>query len=209
MKKQIGIFLAGMLIVVPFALTIYVAWSAGTWVNGLGNSIAQYYWKVELPVGVGAVLILVAIYLVGLLTQFWVFRGLVGLLERLVSRLPGIKTIYESTRDLMKLFGGESRRMGRSVLYRPPGSGITMLAILTNDNPRGIPPDALGKRVALYVPYSYMFGGLTIYVPPEHVEAIDLPVEQVLKLAATAQVTPGREQARTAKGQDAPPGPGD
>lgn len=189
MKKQLGIFLAGTLVVVPFALTIYVVVAAGAWLNGLGDGIVNYYWDVTLPPGLGAVLLLVAVYLVGVLTRFWVFRILLSLVERLVARLPGIKTIYESTRDLMKLFGGDSERMGRSVLYNDPTSGSTMLAILTNENPRGLPQDPEGRRVALYVPFSYMFGGITIYVPRAHVRELNLRVEQTLKLAATAQVS--------------------
>jgi len=111
MKKQFGIFLAGVLVVVPFALTIYVAIAAGGWLNDIGNRIVEN-WNVKLPPGVGAVLVLAAIYLIGLLTRLWVFRGLLGGVERLVVHLPGIKTIYESTRDLMKLFGGDAKRMG-------------------------------------------------------------------------------------------------
>jgi len=42
--------------------------------------------------------------------------------------------------------------------------------------------------VAVYLPYAYMFGGPTIYVSPEHVHDVDLSVEQVLKIAATAHV---------------------
>ena len=188
MRKQFGIFLAGMLVVVPFALTVYVVVSAGAWVNDMGDRIVAN-WDVKLPPGVGAVLLLVGVYVVGLLTRLWVFRGLLHVIERLVSRLPGIKTIYESTRDLMKLFGGDSKRMGRSVLYRDPNSGGTLLAILTNESPRGVPADEAGGKVALYVPFSYMFGGITIYVPREHIREVNLPVEQTLKLAATAQVT--------------------
>ena len=188
MKKQFGIFLAGVLVVVPFALTIYVAIAAGGWLNDIGNRIVEN-WNVKLPPGVGAVLVLAAIYLIGLLTRLWVFRGLLGGVERLVVHLPGIKTIYESTRDLMKLFGGDAKRMGRAVLYTPSGTGTTILAILTNENPRGIPPDAEGEMVALYVQCSYMLGGITIYAPRKYVREIDLPVEQALKLAATAQVT--------------------
>jgi uncharacterized membrane protein len=188
MKKQIGILIAGMLVVVPFGLTLYVVFWAGAWLNTMGDNLLSY-WHLSVPTGVGAIVILTGIYLVGVLTHFWLFRFLLRRLERLVARLPGIKTIYESTRDLLKLFGGDPKQMGRSVLYHPPHTSAAILAILTNDAPRGLPADQAGKRVAIYMPFSYMFGGVTLYVQKDSIEEIDLPVEQALKLAATAQVT--------------------
>lgn len=194
MKKQLGILIAGILVVVPFGLTVYVVFWAGGWLNRMGNSVLSY-WDLTFPPGVGAAAMVAGIYFVGLLTHFWIFRLLVNLLERLVAYLPGIKTIYESTRDLLKLFGGDPKRMGRSVLYRPPGTDTAILAILTNDQPRGLPPGESDRRVAIYMPFSYMFGGITLYVEPQYIEEINLPVEQALKYAATAQVTREQEPA--------------
>ena len=110
-----------------------------------------------------------------------------ALLERIVERLPGAKTIYESVRDLLKLFGGDARHMGRVVLYTPPGVEMSMLAILTNDRPRGL--ERAAGRVAIFLPYSYMFGGITVYVPASCLREVAMPVEEALKLCATAQVT--------------------
>ena len=205
MKKQLRILLAGAVVVVPFAITIWLAISMGTWLDNLARRpLAD--WGVPISRGVGVLIVIALLYMIGLLTQFWVFRGIVALLERLVERLPGIKTIYESVRDLLKLFGGEARHMGRVVLYSPPGSQMSMLAILTSDQPKGL--DGLVEgRVAVFVPYSFMFGGITLYVPPSFLREVPMPVEVALKLCATAQVTspdliPGADQPDD---QDEPP----
>ncbi len=188
-QKQLRILVAGVLIVVPFAITVYVIWEVGTSLDNLGRSLLPEVF--EKAWGLGIAVVVLGIYLIGLLTHFWMFQWMVGLLEKLVSRLPGAKTIYESVRDLLKLFGGNARRMGKSVLYTPPGSEITMLAIMTNERPIGIDAKE-GPKVAIFLPYSYMFGGMTIYVPASSVCRIDMPVEQTLKLCATAQVGPER-----------------
>ena len=73
-------------------------------------------------------------------------------------------------------------------LYCPSGAELGMLAILTNDDPVGINAPGRPRRVAIYLPMSYNMGGYTIYVPPEQLQEIDLPVEHVLKLAATAHI---------------------
>ena len=184
MKRHLRILLAGAIVVVPFAVTVWLAIGVSTWLDNLAREPLKQ-WGAPVGPGVGALLVLAALYFIGLLTQFWIFRGLVGLLERLVERLPGVKTIYESVRDLLKLFGGDAKHMGRVVRYTPPDSHMTMLAILTNDQPRGLEGEG---KVAIFLPYSYMFGGITIYVSASCLTEVAMPVEEALKLCATAQV---------------------
>ena len=193
MQKQLRIFLAGVMVITPLAVTVWIVWALGSWLEDVGRSVLPYLGEYsssleKLPPGVGAVAVIVAIYLVGLLTHFWVFRGLLNRVDQLVSHVPGIKTIYESVRDLLKLFGGESSRMGRVVRYTVPGTEASTLAVLTNEHPEGT-GHAESDKVAVYLPFSYMFGGMTVFVSPEHIEEVDMPVEKALKLCATAQVS--------------------
>ena len=198
MRKQIQILMAGVLVIVPLAITAYVIWFVGVWLDDLGGKAMKVVGlKGDLPPAAGAVLVIASIYLVGLLTHLWVFRGLLRYLERLLVHVPGVKTIYQSVRDLLNLFGGEPGRMGRAVLYQPPGSQVTLLGILTNDRPAGMAgPDQKG-RVAVYLPMSYMLGGPTVYVPAEHLRDADVSVEQALKLSATANVGGNAPPTRT------------
>ena len=198
MNKQLRILVAGALLVVPFAITVYVIWRVGTGLNELGRHVLPE--SIESMYGLGIVVVIAGIYMVGLLTHLWIFRWVVALLERFVSRVPGAKTIYESVRDLLKLFGGDAQRMGRAVLYQPPGTQMTMLAILTNEKPAGPGSAGVGK-VAVYLPFSYMFGGITVYVSPEHLRDVDIPVERALKLCATAEVGSEGETAPPEKSQ--------
>ncbi|MHC4981767.1 MAG: DUF502 domain-containing protein [Planctomycetota bacterium] len=184
MKRQLQIFLAGAMVVIPLALTVYLVWWAGSTLDKLGRNMLP---QLHLLPGLGAVIVIVAIYLIGLLTHFWIFRAVFALVERVVSRLPGIKTVYEAIRDLMKLFGGGAKGMGRAVRYKLPGTDVAVLGILTNENPGGAESsEPAEKKVAVFLPFSYMFGGPTIYVSPEQVEELNMSVEQVLKICTTA-----------------------
>ncbi len=189
MKRQAKIFLAGALIIVPVAITLYVLYSVAASLDGLGTRVLQGFWpEVQSFPGAGAVLLIATVYFVGLLTHVWVFRNAFSRLERLMARLPGVKVIYESVRDLMKLFGGDSKSMGRVVEYRPPGTNLTMLGILTNENPGTVGQSDGTKRVAVYLPLAYMFGGPTVYAEPKDLVELNMPVEQALRLAATANL---------------------
>lgn len=184
MNKHLRIFLAGVMVVVPFVATVYLIWWAGSRLDGLVRSALGKDNKWLFP-GAGAALVLVGMYLIGLLTHWWLFRWALGLVEKLLTRIPGVKSIYESLRDVLKLFGGESDKMGQVVLYKLPGADAKLLGIRTSTDPRG----ARGEnRVAVYLPMSYQLGGFTLYVPPEAVEPIDMSVEEAMKIAATADV---------------------
>ena len=185
MKKQLGIFLAGVMVLVPLAVTAYLVYWLGSALDGLGAMILP---NVALPPGVGALILIAVVYLVGLATRVWMFRAFWSLLERIITGLPGVKMLYESVRDLFQLFGGDAARMGQVVQYSPPGSSMKMLGIRTNDSPPYAQGSLGGRTVAVYLPFSYMFGGITVYCEPDRLEEVDMPVEKCMKLCATAFV---------------------
>ncbi|MDY7011084.1 MAG: DUF502 domain-containing protein [Planctomycetota bacterium] len=191
MKKQIRIFLAGVMVVTPFAVTAYVIWWAGTAMDGLVRSGIE---KVSPGIedwwfpGAGIIFLLVGVYVIGLLTHLWAFRWAVRIIERIFSRLPGVKSIYESVRDVLNIFGGDANRMGQVVRYRIPGTEIDLLGIRTSTSPR---PSGGADKVAVYLPMSYMIGGPTVYVSPDSLEPIDMSVEEAMKIAATAGAAGG------------------
>jgi len=184
MNKHLRIFLAGVVVTTPFVVTAYVIWWIVTKLDSLARIGLESIVGTKLFLGAGVIVVLAAIYLIGLLTHFWVFRWALGLLERLFARLPLVKTIYESARDVIGLFSGDANKMGQVVRYRIPGTEIELLGIQTSTSPR-----AAGEsgKVSVYLPMSYMFGGLTVYVRPEAVEPVDMSVEEALKIAATAE----------------------
>ncbi|MDP6635628.1 MAG: DUF502 domain-containing protein [Phycisphaerae bacterium] len=185
MKKQLGIFLAGVMVLVPLTITVYTVYWLGGALDALGREILP---NVALPPGVGVLILIAGVYLVGLATRLWLFRAFWSVLEKLITSLPGVKMLYESVRDLLQLFGGDAGKMGQVVQYTPPGSNMKMLGIRTNDNPPyGQNPQG-GRTVAVYLPFTYMFGGITVYCDPDRIKELDMPVEQCMKLCATAFV---------------------
>ncbi|MHC4717144.1 MAG: DUF502 domain-containing protein [Planctomycetota bacterium] len=186
MKRHIRIFLAGVMVVAPLAVTAYVMWWAGAGLDGLARSAVEAVSPKaaeKLIPGIGALVLVVAVYVVGLLTKVWGFRWIMGAMEGLVVRLPVVRSLYESVRDILKLFSGDPAQMGQVVRYRLPGSEVEVLGIQTSASPR-----AAGRAglVSVYLPLSYMVGGPTLYVPADAVTPVDMPVEEALRIAATA-----------------------
>ena len=200
--------MSGALVIVPIGVTVWlISWIGavlGNWGEKFLNWIGLYE-KLS-PKGfeffgvyfnyagaIGVLIALIVVYFVGMLANIWLFRKLFKFVDSTLSSLPGIKTIYESVRDLMKLFGGSSGgKIGYAAVYTLPDTKIKMLGIVTNEHPRGLPNG--DNRVIVYLPLAYMIGGPIVYARPEDIERVDLPVETALKLAATAFVGLGQDE---------------
>ncbi len=202
MKKHLRTLMAGALVIVPIAVTVWLISWIGALLAGWGENFLEWirlseklHSSIAPHAGaVGVIIALVFVYFVGMLANVWLFRKLFNFVDSTLSSLPGIKTIYESVRDLMKLFGAsDSGRLGYAAVYTPPDSKIKMLGIVTNEHPRGLPNG--DNRVIVYLPLAYMIGGPIVYARPEDLQQIDMPVETALKLAATAFVGLGQEGA--------------
>jgi uncharacterized membrane protein len=195
-KKLATIFLTGLLVGIPIFITLYVIYAAGAWLNNLAVRVAT---RISQPMGetlaawsgLGILVILALIFLLGLAARFWMTARLLMMFESLLVRVPLVKTVYTSVRDMLRFFsggGGDGKAVGKVVLYNVPGTPVRMLAILTNEQPAGLTDQHPEGMVAIWLPMSYMLGGPMLYVPASSVEPIDLSVEQVMKLAATAEV---------------------
>ena len=184
MKRHLRIFLSGVMVLAPIAVTGYAIWWAGRGLDNIASriikSIAPSVVNWWFP-GAGVLFLLISVYVIGLLTHLWLFRWFFRTLEKVFSRLPIVKTIYESVRDVLKVFAGGAGQMGQVVRYRIPGTQIDLLGIKTSTSP--IDDDG---KVAVYIPMSYQLGGFTIYVDNQSITQIDMSVEQAMKIAATA-----------------------
>jgi len=207
MNKHVRAFLAGLLLVIPFAATFWVIWNLAAWLGAIGFGIFDLGWlamtgkKLSQVIGqkaslqflvavTGAVAVLAEVYLLGLLVNTLLMRRLINAAEKMIQRMPGVKTIYQSIRDLLKLFGSGSQSMGKVVLYHPNGGEMAMLGILTNEHPSGLAGIGEHDMVAIYLPLAYMLGGPIVYVPRKNLREMDIPVEQALKICATAEISP-------------------
>jgi uncharacterized membrane protein len=199
MARLTKTFLAGLAVGIPLIMTLWIVVQAGAWLNGLAvravNMVSPSAADV-LRTGLGLVIIVVAfvvvILLMGLAARFWFTAGLLARLEHVLERVPLVKTVYTSIRDMLRFFGGSDQAHGRVVLYRPGGSDIRMLALVTNERPIALSEEQSAGMVTIWLPMSYNLGGYMLYVPADTLEPTNLSVEDVLKLTATAELGAGR-----------------
>jgi len=191
MKHVTAIFLKGLFTILPIAVTIILlAWLAFGAEEIFGTAIRWFIpdeWYVP---GMGVGVAIALIFGVGLLVSLWGVPELIAVSERLIiARIPLVKTIYGAVRDLLGFFSttGERGDDRKVVMITLDGLGTRAVGILTRERFEDLPLGMGGEGiVAVYVPYSYQIGGLTLFVPRERVQVLDMDLEDAMRFIVTA-----------------------
>ena len=199
-RRTLGHLVRGLVVMLPILGTVAIT----VWLWGLFESILGGPLKLLLPTpgpettgpmrwvryypGMGSVLALVLILTVGMFLNTWIVRNLVNWMEDVFDRIPLVKSIYGSFRDLIDFFSSkQGKKASQVVLVTWPGGMIRCVGLLTRDELNDLPfGDAGNGRVAVYIPMSYALGGYTILVPREMVQPINMKMEDAMRFAITA-----------------------
>jgi uncharacterized membrane protein len=178
MKRLLGYFLRGLVLTVPLVVTAWVCFAVFTKVDGwLGISTP----------GVGFVTTLTLITLVGALGSSILTSSAVRLLEDMLNRLPFVRLLYTSTKDLMSAFVGEKKRFGQTVLVDLGlGNEVKVLGFLTQSSAERLGIDA---SVVVYVPHSYAWSGQLLVLPSARVTPIAADSAEFMAFVVSGGVT--------------------
>jgi uncharacterized membrane protein len=178
MSRLLNYFLRGLVAVVPLALTLYVC-------VVIFKTIDSW---LGLPIrGAGFVLALALITFVGFMASSLITRSLIGALDRLFERLPFVRLLYSSAKDMLNAFVGEKRRFDKPVLVSLNADGsLKVLAFLTSDSLGTL---GILDHVTVYMPQSYGFAGHILVVPADRVQRIDADAAEVMAFIISGGVT--------------------
>jgi uncharacterized membrane protein len=193
MKAISKTFLTGLMTILPIAATMYILYWLVTSAESLASSLLKNIpafrdWNVF---GFGIAVLLVVIFLVGLLMQNWLFRSLFTWGENLLKKIPLVKTLYGSVRDLLGFFGTSNDKPQSQVVMVSLGeTNMRLLGLLTRENFDDL-PEGVGNQdsVAVYLPMSYQVGGFVTIVPRTAIEPVKLSMEEAMRFAVTAGMT--------------------
>jgi uncharacterized membrane protein len=180
-------FLRGLVVVLPIGFTFWLLWWLGSTAEGALRNVILLVVPLESYVpGMGLVAAFVLLIAAGSLFNALLVQHALAAWERLVERIPVVKTIYGASRDFMKLLpaGRRRRDLSRVVLARFGDARIIGFVTRDDASELGIVPGEL-DLLAVYFPMSYQIGGYTVLVPRRSVEPLDLPVETAMRMVLT------------------------
>ncbi len=195
----------GLATVLPVALTLYLIYWLGLNIEkGLHPAITSFVPEEHYLPGMGLVAGVVLLFFIGLAVNAWVVRQLIWLVEKLLERIPLVKSIYGSLHDFMDYFAAGKSRGGLKQVVLVNFGGARLIGFLTRDQIEDIPglsAPAGDDIVAVYMPLSYQIGGYTLYIPRSQIELVNMSMEDAMRRVLTAELsksTPG-EKNRPAK----------
>jgi uncharacterized membrane protein len=223
MSRIRNYFLTGLIVAGPVAVTLWLIWWFVTVVDNLVRPFIPVAYRPEtyLPVnipGLGLIFAFLALTLLGFLTANLIGRKLVDFGDSLLNRMPIVRPIYRTTKQIFQtLFSKSESSFRRVALVEFPSPGMWSLVFLTQ-SPHAEISDHLPATdyVSAFMPCTpNPTTGFFFYVPKRDVIDLDITVEQAMtvimsagivqpggdpqgKLAALAETARAAQVARTA-----------
>lgn len=198
-------FLVGVLITAPIAITIWIAWGVIDFFDTRVRPLVPADWNPEtyLPFsvpGLGLLLVLVFLTFVGMFTAGLVGRALMDSGERLLARVPIVRSIYGSLKQVFETVLAQNSRAFRDVvLVEYPYQGVWAIGFVTSETTGEVQRLTDGRVVSVFVPATpNPTTGFLLFLPKDEVHHLDMTVEQGLKLVISGGiVVPPRGEPRS------------
>jgi len=179
--------IAGTLAALPLIVTyIVVKWLFGV-LDGPFAPLVERVVGFRVP-GVGLLISLLLFYLFGMISANFLGKQIEAGLERLMSRLPVLRAVYSSAKQVIDtLSAGRSRPRQRVVLVEFPAKGNYMIGFVTRDIPAG-PMHAEGS-IAVFVPTApNPTSGALLFLPESAVLPTSMSTEEAFKVVLSGGV---------------------
>lgn len=191
LSMLLGYFMRGLLLIAPFALTIYIILLALNFIDGLIQS--------EIP-GLGIAILLISITFLGYLGSTLLVRSVFEFTESFITKLPLINTIYSSFKELTSAFVGNKKKFNQPVLITiNKKMRLRKLGFITREDLKTIP---IAGEIAVYVPHSYNFSGDLFILPKEEVIPMNISSTEMMKFIISGGITGFQQEATAAAAAD-------
>jgi len=196
-------FLTGLIVAGPVAVTLWLVWWFVNWVDNWVRPFTPVAYRPEtyLPIdvpGFGLVIAFVVLTLLGFFTANLVGSKLVSFGESLLSRMPIVRPIYRTAKQLFQTLFSSSGSSFRHVgLVEFPAPGMWSLVFLTQSPSAEISARLPAtEHVSAFMPCTpNPTTGFFFYVPRRDVIDLDISVEEAMQLLISAGVIqPGGDQ---------------
>ncbi|ULJ73363.1 DUF502 domain-containing protein [Rhizobium gallicum] len=185
-------FLAGLIICAPIAITLWLTWSVVRWADSWVKPYipARYdpdsYLNFAVP-GSGLVIAMIFITIIGFLGKNLIGRTIVQFGESVVRRVPLVRSIYRSVKQIFETVLEERSNSFKKVgLIEYPSPGLWALVFIATDAKGEIASkfNAMGQdMVSVFLPPTPIpTAGFLIFVPREKIVVLDMSAEDGAKL---------------------------
>lgn len=206
-----GYFIAGLLVTAPVGITFWLAWLVLTFIDSRVTPLipVDYNPNTYLPFvfpGLGLIILIVAMTIVGALTTMLLGRTIVSMGERLLGRMPIIRSIYSASKQIIEtVLASQSDAFRQVVLFEYPRRGSWALGFVTGATRGEVQNLTSDDVVNVFLPTTpNPTSGYLLFLPRRELVPLNMSVEEGIKMIISGGIVtpPDRrppEQQRIAR----------
>jgi uncharacterized membrane protein len=188
-------FLAGIVITAPISITFYLAWMFIAFVDARVTPLIPEaynpatYLPFAIP-GLGLVIVVVALTLIGALTAGFVGRLVMRFYDRVLGRMPVLRSIYSATKQIIEtVVAHQSTAFREAVLVEYPRRGIWSIGFLTGVTRGEVQKLTEEEVLNVFLPTTpNPTSGFLLFVPRGDLVILDMTVEEALKMVISGGI---------------------
>ena len=179
-------FLAGVALVLPFVVTIWVIWLV---VSVIDHNVAPLIPATLKPItssffGSGVIIAVAVLTLIGALAGNLVGRWLVDSTDQVIGNLPLVRSIYGGAKQVFRQVAAPERTsFKQAVLLEFPMPGVWTIGFITNEHAAEVVSD-IGDEdlVAVFVPHAPVpTSGYLLYMKRSALKPLNIGPDEAIK----------------------------
>lgn len=197
-KRRIrNIFITGLLITLPIAITFFILKFLFKNLDALSPVFTELLIQAGAPIPegfripfIGFFMTFLIILLVGILTTNIFGKQIVHLGETLVEKIPFVRRIYSGTKQVVVAFANtDTDSFKKVVLIEFPRKGIHAIGFVTGEARGEVQKHTHGQVINVFVPTTpNPTSGFLVFSPPEEVQEIAMSIEDGVKYVVSGGI---------------------
>ena len=192
-------FITGLLIWVPLGITYWVISTIVKTLDGIipPHISPQALFGLEIP-GFGLLAVVLVVLITGALGANLLGRRLVDLWEVLLARIPLVRSIYSSVKQVSDtILAPNGQAFRQAVLVQYPRQGLWTIAFITGKPSHEIEHKLPADCVSIYVPTTpNPTSGFFLMLPRAELIPLSIGVDAALKYVVSMGTVPPSAQAK-------------
>jgi len=194
--------LAGIVALAPFLVTVALI----NWLIELSDAAIallppQYRPEalvgIDIP-GLGVVLAVLFIILIGMVTTHFIGNQLMRWIDRIMERIPLVRTIYKATRQLFEATLSDNAKAFERVVMVPFPDRSTMVIGFVTGEMVVLMHGTRQQRISVFVPSTPMpTTGWLLFVDVAEIVSLEMSVEEGMKLVLSGGTLPAANREKT------------
>ncbi len=179
---------AGLLVIIPIWITFMLLQFLAVRLDGvLGPHVPAIFaylgYQVKDVPGLGIIVMVLAIYFVGLFARNFFGRQIVHLADRILGKVPFVRTVYMASKQLLETVALQQKDgFKRVVLIEYPRPGLYVIAFVTSEAKGEVQARTHQDVLNIFVPTTpNPTSGFLIFVPKEDVIPLEMSIEEGIK----------------------------